>query len=74
MYDTEDLIFLSAEFDRLIRPDKFRSQELYNIHFSLLPRYKGCYTSVHPLLHGDTTTGVTFHRIRRGIDTGEIID
>ena len=74
VYDTEDLIFLSAEFDRLIRPDKFRSQELYNIHFSLLPRYKGCYTSVHPLLHGDTTTGVTFHRIRRGIDTGEIID
>ena len=33
VYDTEDLIFLSAEFDRLIRPDKFRSQELYNIHF-----------------------------------------
>lgn len=74
MYEIEDLIFLSTEFDRIVNPNKFISKNLYNIHFSLLPKYKGVYTSVLPVLYGDKTTGVTFHKIRRGIDTGEIID
>lgn len=74
VYEIEDLIFVSTEFDRIIKPEKFKSSALFNIHFSLLPKYKGMFTSVLPILNGDTNTGVTFHRIRAGIDTGEIID
>jgi methionyl-tRNA formyltransferase len=70
----EDLIFVSLEYDRLILPDLFRSESLFNIHFSLLPAYKGAYTSMWPILDGKDHTGVTLHRIDAGIDTGDIID
>ena len=74
VYDIKELAFISTEFDRIIKPEKFKSKTLYNIHFSLLPKYKGVYTCVLPVLNGDSETGVTLHKIRSGIDTGEIID
>jgi methionyl-tRNA formyltransferase len=74
VYDISDLLFLSLEFDRIIVPEKFQSEKLFNMHFSLLPKYKGVYPSVLPILYGERETGVTLHRIRGGIDTGEIID
>jgi len=74
IYNIDDLMFLSLEFDRIIKPERFKSDKLFNIHFSLLPKYKGVATSVLPILYGESKTGVTLHRIRRGIDTGEIID
>lgn len=73
VYKYEDLIFLSMEFDKIIKPDRFRDARLFNIHFSLLPAYKGLYTSAVPILNGEKYSGVTFHRIDFGIDTGDII-
>lgn len=70
---TEDLIFLSLEFDRLINPKFFRTSHLYNVHFSALPAYKGVHTSALPILHGASESGVTLHKIDSGIDTGAII-
>lgn len=72
-FDIEDMIFLSVEFDRILKTEKFKTDKIFNIHFSLLPEYKGMYPSVLPLLHGKSETGVTLHKIRNGIDTGEII-
>jgi methionyl-tRNA formyltransferase len=74
LYNINDLIFFSLEFDRIIKPAKFLSTKLYNIHFSLLPKYKGMYTSAWPLLNGEKTSGVTLHVIDEGIDTGDIIE
>ena len=74
IYEMEELLFLSLEFDRIIKPEKFKSTELYNIHFSMLPKYKGMFTSVLPILNNEEHTGVTLHKIRDGIDTGEIIE
>ncbi|MCX2717895.1 formyltransferase family protein [Helicobacter sp. MIT 21-1697] len=68
-----NLLFLSLEFDRLLRTEQFASKTLYNIHFSALPKYKGVYTSITPLLNGERTSGVTLHCIDNGIDTGDII-
>ncbi|WP_170953645.1 formyltransferase family protein [Synechococcus sp. UW179A] len=68
-----NLVFISLEFDRIIRPAQFASQRLYNIHFSELPAYKGMYTSALPLLHGCERSGVTLHEIDPGIDTGNIV-
>ena len=70
---TKDLVFVSLEFDRIIAPDRFASRALFNIHFSLLPKYKGMYTSAWPILNGEKDTGVTLHQIDNGIDTGDII-
>lgn len=74
IYDLEDLCFLSLEYSEIIKPFMFKSNQLYNIHFSKLPKYKGMYTSALPLLNGETETGVTLHKIDAGIDTGNIID
>lgn len=73
-YDLSDCIFLSCEFDTIVKPTLFHSQKLYNIHFSKLPEYKGMYTSCLPILHDKHETGVTLHKIDQGIDTGDIID
>lgn len=67
-------IFFSLEFDMLVKPEKFRNARAYNIHFSLLPKYKGMYTSVWPLLNGEAFSGVSLHKIDQGIDTGDLID
>lgn len=73
VYDIDDLLFLSLEFDQLIDTNKFKSKRLFNIHFSLLPKYKGMYTSSLPILFNEKETGVTLHLINNGIDTGDII-
>lgn len=74
VYNEKDLIFLSLEFDELVKPERFRSNKLFNIHFSLLPEYKGMYTSYWPIRNGEKYSGVTLHKIDFGIDTGDIID
>jgi methionyl-tRNA formyltransferase len=74
LYDLDDLLFISVEFDKIIRPSNFNSDCLYNIHFSALPRHRGTSTAVWPILEGDTKAGVTFHEINAGIDTGDIVD
>lgn len=74
VYPIENLLFISLEFDAIIKPHLFASPQLFNIHFSALPKYKGMYTSVHPLLHGEKESGVTLHCIDPGIDTGDILD
>lgn len=74
LYEITDLIFLSMQFDKIIKPNKFKTKNLYNIHFSSLPAYKGMYPSVWPILNGETEIGVTLHVIDHGIDTGNIID
>ncbi|MCI9077139.1 MAG: hypothetical protein HFH10_15435 [Dorea sp.] len=73
IYTIRNLIFISLEFDSIVRPERFADARLYNIHFSLLPQYKGMYTSAVPILNGEEYVGVTFHKIDRGIDTGDII-
>lgn len=74
VYTIENSIFLSCEFDKIIKPNLFATDKLYNIHFSKLPQYKGMYTSCLPILFNEKYTGVTLHKIDKGIDTGDIID
>lgn len=73
LYSLENLVFLSLEFDKIINPNLFLSKQLFNIHFSYLPEYKGMYTSALPILNGESYSGVTLHKIDAGIDTGDII-
>ena len=73
-YVQAKILFLSLEFDRIVVPEKFRIESVFNIHFSLLPKYKGMFTSVWPLLNYESRSGVTLHRIDQGIDTGGVVD
>ena len=73
LYEIENLYFISLEYFRLVDPEKFKTSNLFNIHFSILPAYKGMYTSAHPILNGEKISGCTIHKIDAGIDTGAII-
>lgn len=44
-----------------------------NLHFGLLPEYRGVNGIRWALLNGEPTTGVTLHYMDAGIDTGDII-
>jgi len=74
LYKIKNLYFFSLEFDRIIKTKKFLSKNLFNFHFSLLPKYRGCHTNYLQIRNGETETGVTCHEIDDGIDTGRIID
>lgn len=45
----------------------------FNIHFSLLPQYRGASPVQQALIDGQTITGVTAFYIERGLDTGNIL-
>ncbi|HEX8850201.1 MAG TPA: formyltransferase family protein [Gemmatimonadaceae bacterium] len=68
-----DLVLVSLEYDRLIKVREFASRRLYNVHFSRLPQYRGVYTSIWPLLNGESCVGVTLHFMDDGADTGPVI-
>jgi methionyl-tRNA formyltransferase len=44
-----------------------------NVHFSLLPKYRGAACVAYPLMLGDEVTGVTTMLIDEGLDTGPIL-
>jgi len=44
-----------------------------NLHFSLLPKYRGCYPIAWAIHNGESECGVTLHYINGGIDKGDII-
>lgn len=68
------LIFFSIEYEKIIDVKKFKSDQLFNLHFSLLPKYRGCHTNFYQIYNGEKKSGVTLHKINDGIDTGDIID
>jgi methionyl-tRNA formyltransferase len=45
----------------------------YNVHASILPKYRGPAPIHRAILAGDTETGVTVFRIDQGVDTGAVI-
>ena len=44
-----------------------------NLHFSLLPAWRGAAPVQHALLHGDEVTGATTFRLEAGMDTGPVL-
>lgn len=45
----------------------------FNIHASLLPRWRGAAPIHAAILHGDTETGITIMKMDEGLDTGPIL-
>ena len=74
LYSLKRLIFFSLEYDKIINIKDFKSQNLFNFHFSLLPKYRGCHSNFLQIYKGEKFSGVTLHKIDNGIDTGDIID
>lgn len=47
--------------------------KIFNLHPSLLPKYKGCSSLSWAMINGETECGFTFHYIESKVDNGNII-
>lgn len=61
-------------FGRLIRPHVLAAVPMVNLHFSLLPRWRGAAPVERAILAGDARTGVDLMVVEEGLDTGGIYD
>jgi methionyl-tRNA formyltransferase len=81
--DINDLDFRSTQFDFLVvvAYGQLLKKEILqlptiapvNLHFSLLPRWRGASPVEHAILHGDEETGVSVIRITEKLDAGPIL-
>ena len=72
--DDIDLVLCST-YDRILPESIFAAPKLgaFNIHPSLLPSYKGLTPTKQTLLHGESQTGVSLHKIKHTFDTSHVI-
>ncbi len=59
-------------YGALIKPHVLAELPMVNLHFSLLPRWRGAAPVERALLAGDTQTGVAVMQIEEGLDTGPV--
>ena len=69
-----DIIFVVA-FGQILPSHILNSAKLYplNVHFSLLPRYRGATPVNTAILNGDDETGTSIMIMDEGLDTGDVI-
>ena len=76
----DDVVASGAElgvvvaFGRLIRPEVLAAVPMVNLHFSLLPRWRGAAPLERAILAGDPETGVCLMQLEEGLDTGPVYD
>jgi methionyl-tRNA formyltransferase len=61
-------------FGQLIKPHALAALPMVNLHFSLLPRWRGAAPVERALLEGDDVTGVCLMQLEAGFDTGPLLD
>lgn len=68
------LLGVVVAYGRIFRADLLASHALVNVHFSLLPRWRGAAPVERALLAGDPETGVCLMRVASGLDEGDVFD
>ncbi len=59
-------------YGRIIKPDILAALPMVNVHFSLLPRWRGAAPVERAILAGDPVTGVCLMEVEEGLDTGAV--
>jgi len=59
-------------YGRLIKPPVLAALPMVNLHFSLLPRWRGAAPVERAILAGDAVTGVCIMAVEEGLDTGPV--
>ncbi len=59
-------------FGQIIKPHVLDVVPMVNLHFSLLPRWRGAAPVERAILAGDAVTGVCVMRLEEGLDTGGV--
>lgn len=64
---------VSANNFYIFKESQIASNIIINYHNSLLPRHKGTNPNIWAIYEGDTKSGITWHFVDSGIDTGATI-
>ena len=66
---------ISIYYRFLIQEDIIRyvNGSIFNLHPSLLPKYRGCSSITWAIINGEKYSGFTYHYINKDIDSGNII-
>jgi methionyl-tRNA formyltransferase len=59
-------------YGRLVKPDVLAAVPMVNVHFSLLPRWRGAAPVERAVLAGDPETGVCLMELEEALDTGPV--
>ena len=59
-------------FGRIIKPHVLAELPMVNVHFSLLPRWRGAAPVERAILAGDAETGVCLMQVTEGLDEGGV--
>jgi methionyl-tRNA formyltransferase len=67
-------LIITASYGKLIPVEVLHGPRFgwLNVHFSLLPRWRGAAPVQWALLEGDATTGISIFKLDKGMDTGPI--
>jgi len=71
---TEGITGVVVAYGRIIREPLLSMIPLVNLHFSLLPRWRGAAPVERAILAGDARTGSSIMQIEEGLDTGAVYD
>jgi methionyl-tRNA formyltransferase len=77
-HQVDDVLELGAElgvvvaYGRIIKPHVLAVLPMVNLHFSLLPRWRGAAPVERAILAGDDVTGVCVMALEEGLDTGPV--
>lgn len=68
-------ILLSCQYAQILGADirRVASVATLNLHFGLLPRYRGVAPIYWAIHNGESEAGVTLHHVDAGIDSGDLI-
>jgi len=71
---TYDALVVAA-YGQILRPDTLyaATEGAYNVHASLLPKYRGAAPVERAIMNGESETGVTIIRMNEGLDAGPML-
>lgn len=72
LLDHEVDLGVVVAYGHIIRPPLLAHLDMVNLHFSLLPRWRGAAPVERALLEGDASTGVCLMALEEGLDTGGV--
>ncbi|RAX56936.1 methionyl-tRNA formyltransferase [Helicobacter monodelphidis] len=66
-------VILVAAYGKILPLEILNLAPCYNLHASLLPKYRGASPIQESLLQGERTVGVSFMRMNEGLDCGDYL-
>ncbi len=67
-------LLITVAYGHILKEEIFNKPRYgaINLHYSLLPKYRGAAPVQHAILNGDQITGVTIFKLDQGMDSGPI--